>query len=140
MIMNDAIPLVDVATAKEDVSPSMADKNVMKVTPNSFEETTVLESYPPLLMQETPTTGNTPGKVAYPVVANYVRNTWGKYRLARSMFSSSIALFSFQFSSMEGLDVMLKNGPWFNRNNSLIFKKWHPDENLLKEDVSTIPF
>nr|GFD06579.1 hypothetical protein [Tanacetum cinerariifolium]GFD12730.1 hypothetical protein [Tanacetum cinerariifolium] len=25
------------------------------------------------------------------------------------------------------------------RNNPLILKKWHPSENLLKEDVSTIP-
>ncbi|GKD98693.1 retrotransposon protein, putative, ty1-copia subclass [Tanacetum coccineum] len=77
-------------------------------------------------------------RVAYPVVANYVRNTWGKYGLVRSMFSSSTGLFSFQFSSMEGLDSMLENGPWFIRNNPLIPKKWHPDENLLKEDVSTI--
>ncbi|GJW03979.1 nucleotide-diphospho-sugar transferase [Tanacetum coccineum] len=55
------------------------------------------------------------------------------------MFSSSTGLFSFQFSSMDGLDAMLKNGPWFIRNNPLILKKWHPDENLLKEDVSTVP-
>ncbi|GKE18234.1 putative reverse transcriptase domain-containing protein [Tanacetum coccineum] len=34
---------------------------------------------------------------------------------------------------------MLENGPWFIRNNPLILKKWHPDENLLKEDVSTVP-
>ncbi|GJX30736.1 putative reverse transcriptase domain-containing protein [Tanacetum coccineum] len=78
-------------------------------------------------------------KVAYPVVANYVRNTWGKYGLARSMFSSSTGLFSFQFSSMDGLDSMLENGPWFIQNNPLILKKWHPDENILKEDVSTVP-
>ncbi|GJW67233.1 cytokinin dehydrogenase 3-like protein [Tanacetum coccineum] len=78
-------------------------------------------------------------KVAYPVVANYVRNTWGKYGLIRSMFSSSTGLFSFQFSSMDGLDAMLENGPWFIRNNPLILKKWYSDENLLKEDVSTIP-
>ncbi|GJT14892.1 retrotransposon protein, putative, ty1-copia subclass [Tanacetum coccineum] len=51
-------------------------------------------------------------KVAYLVVANYVRNIW---------------------------DAMLENGPWFIRNNPLILKKWHPDENLLKEDVSTVP-
>ncbi|GJY41659.1 hypothetical protein Tco_0428929 [Tanacetum coccineum] len=51
-------------------------------------------------------------KVAYPVVANYVRNTWGKYGLVRSMFSSSTRLFSFQFSSMDRLDAMLENGPW----------------------------
>ncbi|GJU09874.1 hypothetical protein Tco_1132270 [Tanacetum coccineum] len=48
-------------------------------------------------------------RVAYPVVANYVRNTWGKYGLVRSMFSSYTGLFSFQFSSMEGLNAMLEN-------------------------------
>ncbi|GJS86779.1 beta-caryophyllene synthase [Tanacetum coccineum] len=78
-------------------------------------------------------------RVAYPVVANYVRNTWGKYGLVRSMFSSSTILFSFQFSSIDGLDAMLEKGPWFIWNNPLILKKWHPDENLLKEDVSIIP-
>ncbi|GJT08900.1 retrovirus-related pol polyprotein from transposon TNT 1-94 [Tanacetum coccineum] len=78
-------------------------------------------------------------KVSYHVVANYVRNTWGKYGLVRSLFSSSTGLFSFQFSSIDGLDAMLENGPWFIRNNPLILKKWHPDVNLLKEDVSTIP-
>ncbi|GJR01896.1 putative reverse transcriptase domain-containing protein [Tanacetum coccineum] len=78
-------------------------------------------------------------RVAYPVFANYVRNTWGKYGRVRSMFSSSIGLFSFQFSFMDGLDAMLENGMWFIHNNPLILMKWHPDENLLKEDVSTIP-
>ncbi|GJY06734.1 copia protein [Tanacetum coccineum] len=34
---------------------------------------------------------------------------------------------------------MLGNGLWFIQNNPLILKKWHPDENLLKEDVSTVP-
>nr|GEU34292.1 hypothetical protein [Tanacetum cinerariifolium] len=29
-------------------------------------------------------------RVAYPVVANYVRNTWGNYGLVKSMFNSSI--------------------------------------------------
>nr|GEU97080.1 hypothetical protein [Tanacetum cinerariifolium] len=76
--------------------------------------------------------------VAYPVVANYVRNTWSKYGLVRSVFSSSTRLFSFQFNSIDGLDAMLENGPWFIQNNPLILKKWHPDENLLKEDVSTV--
>nr|GEV62501.1 hypothetical protein [Tanacetum cinerariifolium] len=51
-------------------------------------------------------------KVAYLVVANYIRNTWGKYRLVRSMFSSYTGLFSFQFSSIEELGAMLENGPW----------------------------
>ncbi|GJU97164.1 putative reverse transcriptase domain-containing protein [Tanacetum coccineum] len=77
-------------------------------------------------------------RVAFPIVANYVRNTWGKYGLIRSMFSSSTGLFSFQFSSIDRLDAMFENGPWFIRNNPLILKKWHPDENLLKKDVSTV--
>ncbi|GKE07621.1 ARID DNA-binding domain-containing protein [Tanacetum coccineum] len=38
---------------------------------------------------------------------------------------------------MDGLDAMLENGPWFIWNNPLILMKWHPDENLLKEEVST---
>nr|GEZ79519.1 hypothetical protein [Tanacetum cinerariifolium] len=78
-------------------------------------------------------------KVAFHVVANYVRNTWVKYGLVRLMFSSSARLFSFPFSFMDGLDVMLENGLWFIRNNPFILKKWHPDENLLNKDVSTIP-
>ncbi|GKB33399.1 hypothetical protein Tco_0872800 [Tanacetum coccineum] len=48
--------------------------------------------------------------VAYPVVSNYVRNTWGKYGLVKSMLNSSIRLFFFQFSSMDGLDSMLEIG------------------------------
>ncbi|GJS13118.1 putative RNA-directed DNA polymerase [Tanacetum coccineum] len=48
-------------------------------------------------------------------------------------------LFSFQFSSMKGLDAMLENGLWFIRNNPLILKKWNPDVNLLKEDVGNVP-
>ncbi|GJR27163.1 RNA-directed DNA polymerase, eukaryota, reverse transcriptase zinc-binding domain protein [Tanacetum coccineum] len=40
---------------------------------------------------------------------------------------------------MDGVDAMLENGPWFIRNNPLILKKWHPDENLLKEDVRIVP-
>ncbi|GKB97025.1 putative reverse transcriptase domain-containing protein [Tanacetum coccineum] len=78
-------------------------------------------------------------RVAYPVVANYVRNTWGKYGLVKSMLNSSTGIFSFQFSSMDGLDAMLENGPWFIRNNPLILKKWNPDVNLLKEDVGNVP-
>ncbi|GKB62411.1 nucleotide-diphospho-sugar transferase, partial [Tanacetum coccineum] len=63
----------------------------------------------------------------------------GKYELVRSMFSLSTGLFSFQFSSIDGLDAMLDNGLWFIWNNPLILKKCHPDENLLKEDVITVP-
>ncbi|GJR37807.1 reverse transcriptase domain-containing protein [Tanacetum coccineum] len=77
-------------------------------------------------------------RVAYPVVANYVRNTWVKYGLVRLMLNSSTGILSFQFSSMDGLDAMLENGSWFIHNNPLILKKWNPDVNLLKEDVVNV--
>ncbi|GKD86577.1 putative reverse transcriptase domain-containing protein, partial [Tanacetum coccineum] len=78
-------------------------------------------------------------RVAYPVVDNYVRNTWGKFGLVKSMLNSSNGLFSFQFSSMDGLNSMLENGPWFIRNHPLILCKWNPDVDLLKEDVGNVP-
>nr|GEZ02034.1 hypothetical protein [Tanacetum cinerariifolium] len=62
-------------------------------------------------------------RAAYPVVFNYVRNTWGIYGLVKSMLNLSTGIFSFQFISMDGLDTMLENGSWFIRNNSLILKK-----------------
>ncbi|GJS07512.1 putative reverse transcriptase domain-containing protein, partial [Tanacetum coccineum] len=43
------------------------------------------------------------------------------------------------FSSKDGLDAMLENGPWFIHNNLLILKKWDPDVDLLKEDVDNVP-
>ncbi|GJZ65495.1 beta-caryophyllene synthase [Tanacetum coccineum] len=78
-------------------------------------------------------------RVAYPVVANYVKNTWGKYGLVKTMLNSSIGIFFFKFSSIDGLDVMLVYGSWFIHNNLFILKKWNPDVNLLKEDVGNIP-
>ncbi|GJS50336.1 reverse transcriptase zinc-binding domain-containing protein [Tanacetum coccineum] len=44
--------------------------------------------------------------------------------------SSSTGLFFYQSSSMDGLDSMLENDPWFIRNNPLILKKWNPNDGL----------
>ncbi|GJS95039.1 zinc finger, CCHC-type containing protein [Tanacetum coccineum] len=108
----------DVA-AKDGVSPSVTDESVVKEKQSSLVDTSI------------PT-------AELDKLSSLDDNT-GKYGFVRSMFSSSTGLFSFQFSSMNGLDAMLENGPWFIQNNPLILKKWHPNENLLKEDVSTIP-
>ncbi|GJZ06843.1 ATPase, F1/V1/A1 complex, alpha/beta subunit [Tanacetum coccineum] len=54
------------------------------------------------------------------------------------MLNSSNGLFFFQFSSKDGLNAMLENGPGFIRNNPLILKKWDLDVNLLKEDDGNI--
>ncbi|GJY46047.1 zinc finger, CCHC-type containing protein [Tanacetum coccineum] len=135
--MNDDTPIGVASTVQEGVTLSVVDMTVEMEKKNSLEDTTVLGSFPSLPTPGHTTVGNASGKssyansirainerfantaygfflgkkVAYPVVANYVRNTW---------------------------DAMLENGPWFIRNNPLNLKKWHPDENLMKEDISTI--
>nr|GEW53184.1 hypothetical protein [Tanacetum cinerariifolium] len=161
--MNEDTPVGVASAVQEGITPYVVDMTVEMGKQYSLDDTTILESFPSLSTPVTNTADNAPGKssyanitgkpngkkvnvrtlftpgVAYPVVSNYVRNTWGKYEIIRLMFGSSTELFSFQFSSMDGLDAMLENGPWFIRNNPLILKKWHPDANLLKEYVSTVP-
>ncbi|GJQ93719.1 retrotransposon protein, putative, ty1-copia subclass [Tanacetum coccineum] len=108
-------------------------------------------SYPPLPTQGTIPAGNTPDKSSYAnvisesidpsyylIVANYVRKTWGKFGLVKSMLNSSTGLFSFQFSCTDSLNSMLENGTWFIRNHPLILRKWNPDVDLLKEDVGNV--
>ncbi|GJT03599.1 putative ribonuclease H-like domain-containing protein [Tanacetum coccineum] len=148
---------------------SVASSAKRVVGDSSLEDTTVLGSFPPLSTPVTTTAGNAPGKSSYANVTGEpsakklnirtlftprgngidvvvpmesiraISERFGKYGLVSSMFSSSTRLFSFKFSSIDGLDAMLENGPWFIRNNPFILKKWRPDQNLLKEDVSTVP-
>nr|GEU95831.1 hypothetical protein [Tanacetum cinerariifolium] len=107
--MNKDTLVVVASAAKEVVTPSMVDMTVEKERQSSLEDTSLLGYFPPLSTPVTNMAGNAPGKkVAYLVVANYVRNTWGKYRLVHSMFNSSTRLFSFQFISMDALDAMLR--------------------------------
>ncbi|GJR60330.1 zinc finger, CCHC-type containing protein [Tanacetum coccineum] len=50
-------------------------------------------------------------RVAYPIVANYVKNTWSKYGLVKSVLNSYNGLFFFEFNSKDDMDAMLENGP-----------------------------
>ncbi|GJW69907.1 proteasome subunit alpha type-5 [Tanacetum coccineum] len=49
------------------------------------------------------------------------------------------ALLAKSKSSTEGLNSMLKNGPWFIRNHPHILRKWNPNVDLLKKDVGNVP-
>nr|GEX77525.1 hypothetical protein [Tanacetum cinerariifolium] len=44
-----------------------------------------------------------------------------------------------QHPKLDGIEAMLESGPWLIRNVPLILKKWTPDANIMKEDVSNIP-
>ncbi|GJY71355.1 RNA-directed DNA polymerase, eukaryota, reverse transcriptase zinc-binding domain protein [Tanacetum coccineum] len=109
--------LNDEPVAMEVKSPLVDQTNAVKIGGGS---------YPPLSIQGITPVGNT-------------LNTWGKFGFVKSMLNSSTRLFSFQFSSTDGLNSMLKNGPWFIRNHPLILRKWNPDVDLLKEDVGNVP-
>ncbi|GKC28054.1 zinc finger, CCHC-type containing protein, partial [Tanacetum coccineum] len=141
-ILNDATPCVD--AAMKDVSLSVEANATTGNAPGKPSYATATGKTNSIRVVSERFANTAYGfflgkKVPYPIIANYVRNTWGKYGLARSMFILSTGSFSFQFSSMDGLDAMLENGPWFIRNKPIILKKWHPNENLLKEDVCTVP-
>nr|GEU48705.1 hypothetical protein [Tanacetum cinerariifolium] len=132
----------DAKVLKEVVLPS--DEPVaMEVQSPLVDQTNAVksgrESYPPLPTQGTTSSGNTHVVPVESIRAVSDRNTWGKFGLVRSMFSSSTRLFSFQFSSQDGLNAMLENGLWFIRNHPIILEKWNPDVNLLKEDVGSVP-
>ncbi|GJV65172.1 cytokinin dehydrogenase 3-like protein [Tanacetum coccineum] len=130
---------------------------------NSLDDTTVLESFPPLSMPVTTTACNVPAKSSY---ANINGKPSGKKVNVRTLFTpggngidvvvpvDSIRAISERFANTAygfflGKKVACHvfanyvrntwNGPWFIRNNPLILKKWPLDKNLLKEDVSTIP-
>nr|GEW17363.1 hypothetical protein [Tanacetum cinerariifolium] len=68
-----------------------------------------------------------------------VNEGWSLFVLLVNDLPIQHMVFPWESSSMNGLDDMLENGLWFIRNNPLILSKWHSEENLLTEDISTIP-
>ncbi|GJU67220.1 putative reverse transcriptase domain-containing protein [Tanacetum coccineum] len=54
------------------------------------------------------------------------------------MLCSSNRLLFFQFSSKDGLDAMLENGPWFIHNNLFILENVESRCDLTKKDVGNV--
>ncbi|GJR20091.1 zinc knuckle CX2CX4HX4C containing protein [Tanacetum coccineum] len=52
-------------------------------------------------------------RLAFPLVENYVNNTWAKYGLKRIQLHEEF--FLFQFNTREGMESVLENGPWLIR-------------------------
>nr|GEY85810.1 ribonuclease H-like domain-containing protein [Tanacetum cinerariifolium] len=135
-------PVGDTSTVMEDVTPFMIDMTVEKDKLCSLEDITVPESFLPLTMPVTTTAGNAPGnEIDVVVPGDSIRAISKRFANTAYCFSwgrrwHTLLLLTI---SMDGFDAMLENGPWFIWNNPLILRKWHSDENLLKEDVSTVP-
>ncbi|GJT98799.1 beta-caryophyllene synthase [Tanacetum coccineum] len=78
-------------------------------------------SFPPLSMQVTITAGNAPGDSICAISECFTNTAYGFFLGKKVTY------------------LVVANYVRNTSNNPLILKKWHPDENLLKEDVSTIP-
>ena len=74
---------------------------------------------------------------AFPVVQNFVRNVWKKYGLTHVMIHQGF--FMFKFSSRDGMENVLNQGPWRIRSVPLILHVWNPNSDLSKEDIKKVP-
>ncbi|GJV50422.1 nucleic acid-binding, OB-fold protein [Tanacetum coccineum] len=76
-------------------------------------------------------------RLSFPVVEWFVRNNWKKYGLEKVTLVK--VFFFFKFSSTEGVDSVLRDGPWMIRGVPLFLNKWSPSVSLLKEELSCVP-
>lgn len=75
-------------------------------------------------------------RLAFPIVENYVKNTWAKCRIMRVMMNSNG--FFFKFDLKTGLEQVLENGPWMIRTIPIILNTWTPNMNLTKDDITSV--
>nr|GEX21161.1 hypothetical protein [Tanacetum cinerariifolium] len=76
-------------------------------------------------------------KLAFPLVENYVKNTWIKFGLDRVMNKNGF--FYFQFSTRDGMEKVIENGPWLIRSVLLILNVWTPNAQVKKDDIKLVP-
>ncbi|GKC11246.1 reverse transcriptase domain, reverse transcriptase zinc-binding domain protein [Tanacetum coccineum] len=72
-------------------------------------------------------------RLAFPLVKNYVKNTWAKYGLKRIQLHEDF--FLFQFDSKEGMERVMEHGPWVIRFVPLMLNVWTPNTNLKKDEI-----
>ncbi|GJV21622.1 hypothetical protein Tco_1370642 [Tanacetum coccineum] len=76
--------------------------------------------------------------LAFPIVQNYVNNTWGKFWI-RKLMRNDDGVFLFKFADKTGMEQVLERGPWLIRNTPLILNKWTPTSSLKKDEVTKVP-
>nr|XP_043629587.1 uncharacterized protein LOC122600873 [Erigeron canadensis] len=77
-------------------------------------------------------------RLAFPVVENYVKNTWAKYGLKRVMMNTA-GFFFFKFDTKQGMDQVLERGPWIIRSVPILLNVWNANACLTKEETSKVP-
>ncbi|GJS84397.1 hypothetical protein Tco_0750938, partial [Tanacetum coccineum] len=76
--------------------------------------------------------------IAFPLVKNYVTNTWGKFGFQR-VIKDDDGFFFFKFTSQTGLEQVLEQGPCMIRNTPIILTKWSSNMSLTKDKVTKVP-
>nr|GEZ45073.1 hypothetical protein [Tanacetum cinerariifolium] len=75
-------------------------------------------------------------RVAFPLVQNYVTNTYAKFGFQKVIKDDDV--FYFKLSLITGLKQVLEQWPWLIRNQPLILTKWAPNLNLSKDVVTKV--
>ncbi|GKA87515.1 zinc knuckle CX2CX4HX4C containing protein [Tanacetum coccineum] len=76
-------------------------------------------------------------RLAFPLVENYVKNTWAKFGLKRVMLDDDF--FLFQFETKEGMEKVMEGGPWLIRLVPLFLNVWSPNTTLVKDEIKHAP-
>ncbi|GJV40598.1 zinc knuckle CX2CX4HX4C containing protein [Tanacetum coccineum] len=76
-------------------------------------------------------------RLAFPLVENYVKNTWAKYGLKRIQLHEEF--FLFQFDTKEGMESVMEHGPWLIRRMPLMLNVWTPNADLKKDEIKSAP-
>ncbi|XP_071694872.1 uncharacterized protein [Rutidosis leptorrhynchoides] len=77
-------------------------------------------------------------RLPFPVVNNYVMNTWKKFGIEKIMMNAK-GFYFFKFETEQGLLNVLEGGPWMIRTVPIILNKWTPEVSLSKEDLTRVP-
>ncbi|GKC07668.1 zinc knuckle CX2CX4HX4C containing protein [Tanacetum coccineum] len=76
-------------------------------------------------------------RLAFPLVANFVKHAWAKFGLKHAM--SHHDMFLFQFETKAGMEKVMEGGPWRINLVPIILKEWKPNTLLKKEEVYIVP-
>ncbi|GKB44154.1 zinc knuckle CX2CX4HX4C containing protein [Tanacetum coccineum] len=76
-------------------------------------------------------------RLAFPLVENYVKNTWAKFGLKRTQLHEDF--FMFQFNTKEGMESVMESGPWLIRGVPLILNIWNQNSELKKDAIKSAP-
>ncbi|GKD28037.1 hypothetical protein Tco_1234251 [Tanacetum coccineum] len=74
-------------------------------------------------------------RLAFPIVENYLKKAWAKYGIERVMLQNGF--FFFQFSSKDGMEKVLENGPWLIRLVPIILNVWTLISKMKKDEITT---